>query len=223
MWQYAYLEMAGRNLGRFLREQRESRQLSQNQVAAAVGISHTYVSKIEQGHVSDLGRDVLRNLAGLFDLEEQFLESLLYDRPIAERSSPRPEPTREVAAVQIGNIAAGPRGRSRIEHWEYVPLSQTRGRILRAAVVDGDCMGDEVRPGDTVLFDQNPNPRDGQLVVAVLLDEGPDETGQGVLKRFFKLNGKVKLAPNVGDPIIVAADRVRIEGVVVEVRRRYAA
>jgi transcriptional regulator with XRE-family HTH domain len=215
--------MGMRNLGAYIRERRLERGLTQEEIGDAVGVSHSSVSKWERGRQEGMDFVTLRNLAAVLGDDAETLEALLRDEPRPAAPAPQPEPSREIPAYDIGTVAAGPRGRAEVHHWESVPLSQTRGRMLRAAIVSGDCMGDEVRPGDTVLFDRNPNPRDGQLVVAVLLDEGPDETGQGVLKRFFKLNGKVKLAPNVGDPIIVAADRVRIEGVVVEVRRRYAA
>jgi transcriptional regulator with XRE-family HTH domain len=215
--------MGMRNLGAYIRERRLERGLTQEEIGDAVGVSHSSVSKWERGRQEGMDFVTLRNLAAVLGDDAETLEALLRDEPRPAAPAPLPEPSREIPAYDIGTIAAGPRGRTEVHHWESVPLSQTRGRMLRAAIVSGDCMGDEVRPGDTVLFDRNPNPRDGQLVVAVLLDEGPDEMGQGVLKRFFKLNGKVKLAPNVGDPIIVAADRVRIEGVVVEVRRRYAA
>jgi transcriptional regulator with XRE-family HTH domain len=215
--------MGMRNLGAYIRERRLERGLTQEEIGAAVGVSHSSVSKWERGRQEGMDFVILRNLAAVLGDDAETLEALLRDEPLPGPLRPQPEPSREIPAYDIGTVAAGPRGRTEVHHWESVPLSQTRGRMLRAAIVSGDCMGDEVRPGDTVLFDRNPNPRDGQLVVAVLLDEGPDEMGQGVLKRFFKLNGKVKLAPNVGDPIIVAADRVRIEGVVVEVRRRYAA
>jgi transcriptional regulator with XRE-family HTH domain len=214
-----------REFGAYLQSARDDQGLTIAAVARAAGIDPSYLSRLEKGDAAykSVGVDVLRSLASVLDVPEQDLDARLYDRPLPGPLRPQPEPSREIPAYDIGTIAAGPRGRTEVHHWESVPLSQTRGRMLRAAIVSGDCMGDEVRPGDTVLFDRNPNPRDGQLVVAVLLDEGPDEKGQGVLKRFFKLDGKVKLAPNVGDPIIVAADRVRIEGVVVEVRRRYAA
>jgi len=212
-----------RLLGHYIRERRLERGLTQAQLGAAIGVSHSAISKMERGRQEGVDFVLLRNLAAALTEDADFLEGLLRDTPRPRGDSPGPEPAREVPAVLIGNIVAGPRGHSRIEHWEYVPLSQTRGRILRAAVVDGDCMADEVRPGDTVLFDQNPNPRDGQLVVAVLLDEGDGERGKGVLKRFYRLNGTIKLEPNVGDPLLLPADKVKIEGVVVEVRRRYAA
>lgn len=215
--------MGMRNLGAYIRERRLERGLTQEQLGEAVGVSHSSVSKWERGRQEGMDFVILRNIAAVLGDDADTLEALLRDEPRPNAPAPQREPSREIAVYDIGSIAAGPRGRAEVRYWTPVPLSQTRGRILRAAVISGDCMVDEVRPGDTVIFDSNPNPRDGQLVVAVLLDEGPDEKGQGVLKRFFRLNGKVKLAPNVGDPIIVAADRVRIEGVVVEVRRRYAA
>ncbi len=81
-------------------------------------------------------------------------------------------------------------------------------------------MEPDIRAGDVVIYDAaNKTPRDGQTVVATIPDEG-SERGRGVVKQFFKVAGKIKLAPLVGQPVTYAPDDVRIEGVVVEIRRK---
>ena len=216
--------MSARDLGQFVRQVREEKNLTQEQLGEAIGYSHAHVSKIERGSLAGLNLDLLQNLAAALGIPVEHLESLWRDQPLPRPLVPAPEPSREIPVYEVGTVSASSSaaGGRMVDHWEYVPLSQTRGRILRAAIVDGDCMEPDIKRGDTVLFDQNTQPRDGQVVVAVLLTEGPDERGKGVIKRFYRLNGKVKLEPNVGNPIIVPADQVKLEGVVIEVRRRYA-
>lgn len=212
--------MGMKELGALVKAEREARNLSQLELAEAVGIARSYVSKLERGQQEGIGFDVLRNLAQVLGQPYERLESLLRDLPYPP-AAPNPEPSREIPVV--ADLSAGPTGGGVIDHYEYVSLSETRGRLLRAGKCTGECMVPEINPGDTVIFDAaNKNPRDGQTVVATIPDPG-NERGRGVVKRFYRAGKKVKLDPIVGQPIVLDASDVLIEGVVVEVRRKYAA
>jgi len=88
-----------------------------------------------------------------------------------------------------------------------------------ALKVDGDSMKDEgIFDGDYVIVERRETARNGERVVALLAD------GETTLKTFFKeRGGKVRLQPANPEfkPVIVPADDVQIQGVVVGVMRRY--
>lgn len=214
--------MAIRELGETLRDRRKALGLLQVDVAKAAGIAQSYLSRIEAGDpaYNEVGRDVLRSLAAVLGEDVDELEAVLYDRPLPARLGVLPELPREIPVV--ARIDAGREGGLVIDRYEYSGRSETLGKMLRGAHVTGDCMEPELHAGDLVIYDTNRRePRDGQLVVAVIPDPG-SERGRGVVKQFYRLNGKIKLAPLVGEPLILAAGDVRIEGVVVEIRRKLA-
>ena len=84
--------------------------------------------------------------------------------------------------------------------------------------VKGDSMIDEqIRDGDYVIVEDRRTADNGEMVIALL--NGSDVT----LKKFYRENGKVRLQPaNVTiDPIIVPAEQVQVQGVVIGVMRKY--
>jgi repressor LexA len=125
-----------------------------------------------------------------------------------------------ISVPLVGNIAAG-------RPLEAVPTSETisipaeliagRGRafVLR---VQGDSMIDEqIRDGDFVIVEERKTADDGQTVVALV--DGAEAT----LKRIFRSGSDIRLQPAnpAMSPIVVEADRVKIQGVVVGVLRKY--
>jgi repressor LexA len=125
-----------------------------------------------------------------------------------------------ISVPLVGRIAAG-------RPLEAVPTSETlsipaelvagRGRafVLR---VEGDSMIDEqIRDGDFVIVEERKTADDGQTVVALI--DGTDAT----LKRIFRSGTDIRLQPAnpTMSPIVVDADRVKIQGVVVGILRKY--
>jgi repressor LexA len=128
----------------------------------------------------------------------------------------------EPAAVLplMGTIAAGsPLEAVRSDEAISVPADMVPGRgagyVLR---VRGDSMIDEqIRDGDFVVVEERPQARDGETVVALV--DGHEAT----LKRLYREGATVRLQPanaTMG-PIVLAADRVQVQGVVVGVIRKY--
>jgi repressor LexA len=96
-------------------------------------------------------------------------------------------------------------------------LVEGRGRcfVLR---VRGDSMIDEqIRNGDLVVVERREVARDGETVVALI--GGSDAT----LKRFYRAEPNVRLEPaNAAmEPLVLPADEVTVQGVVVGVIRKY--
>ena len=84
--------------------------------------------------------------------------------------------------------------------------------------VKGDSMIDEqIRDGDYVVVEDRKTATNGEMVIALL--GGADVT----LKKFYKDNGRIRLQPAnpAIQPLIIPADQVQIQGVVVGVMRKY--
>lgn len=84
--------------------------------------------------------------------------------------------------------------------------------------VRGDSMIDEqIRDGDFVIVEDRKVAENGEMVVALL--EGHDVT----LKKFYRENGHVRLQPAnpAMQPLVVPAERVQVQGVIIGVMRRY--
>jgi len=132
-------------------------------------------------------------------------------------------PTRTTArAVELpllGYVAAGAPieaviGSETIE----VPESLVGKRDTYVLRVKGDSMIDEqIRDGDLVIVEDRRSADDGETVVALL--SGTDVT----LKKLYRENGNVRLQPANPSiqPIVVPADQVQIQGVVIGVMRKY--
>jgi repressor LexA len=84
--------------------------------------------------------------------------------------------------------------------------------------VRGDSMIDEqIRDGDYVIVEDRRTADNGEMVIALL--NGSDVT----LKKLYREQGHIRLQPAnpAMQPILVAADQVQIQGVVIGVMRRY--
>jgi repressor LexA len=84
--------------------------------------------------------------------------------------------------------------------------------------VKGDSMIDEqIRDGDFVVVEDRKTAENGEMVIALL--GGAEVT----LKKFYLDNGRIRLQPAnaLMLPLIVPADQVQIQGVVVGVMRKY--
>lgn len=120
----------------------------------------------------------------------------------------------------LGRIAAG-RPIESVATDERVPVPPhlLSGRATEHYVlkVQGESMIDEgIHDGDFVVVLQRQEARAGEMVVALVEDEV-------TLKRFFPEGATVRLQPaNPSmEPIIVAADTVRVQGIVVGLMRRF--
>jgi repressor LexA len=84
--------------------------------------------------------------------------------------------------------------------------------------VRGDSMIDEqIRDGDYVIVEDRKSAENGEMVIALV--GGADVT----LKKLYRENGRVRLQPAnpTVQPLVLDADRVQVQGVVVGVMRRY--
>jgi len=120
----------------------------------------------------------------------------------------------------VGTIAAG-------VPLEAVPTTETltvpadmvsgRGRTFVLKIQGESMIGEQIREGDYVIIEERQLARDGETVVALV--DGTDAT----LKRFYREGPTVRLQPShpTMAPIVLPADRVQIQGVVVGLIRKY--
>ena len=142
---------------------------------------------------------------------------------ISENNIPAGENTNAPVAVHVpllGRIAAG-RPIEALNEPEQIVLPEEmlgRGRtyVLR---VEGESMIDEqIRNGDYVIVESRDTALDGEVVVALVDDN------DATLKSFYRQkDGRIRLQPAnpAVDPIIVDENRVRVQGIVIGVLRKY--
>ena len=137
-----------------------------------------------------------------------------------------PKPVREgildrhvVELPLAGRIAAG-RPLEAVEEKETISLADfARGEKTFVLQVKGESMReDHILDGDYIVVEQTQVANPGETVVAL---GGEDDA---TVKRFYReTGGKIRLQPanSTMEPIIVAAQDVRIQGRVVGVLRKY--
>ena len=120
----------------------------------------------------------------------------------------------------LGTVAAGMPIEA-LEVQEEINLPEEwlgKGRTF-ALRVRGDSMIDEqIRDGDTVVVETRETARNGETIIALV--DGDSVT----VKQYFREGDQVRLQPaNPAVPVLmVSADRVRIQGVVIGVLRRFS-
>jgi len=125
-----------------------------------------------------------------------------------------------VALPLVGTIAAGkPLEAVATSETIHVPAELVSGRTRTYVLkVMGDSMIDEqIRDGDLVVVEERPEARDGETVVALI------DRADATLKKFYREGPVIRLQPANPrmSPILVAAERVQVQGVVVGLMRDY--
>jgi repressor LexA len=166
----------------------------------------------------------LRSLATvhkhLTNLQEKGLIKRAWNRSRALELVPTQVAVRAVELPLLGRVAAG----SPIEAIDasetiFVPEDMVGRRDTYVLQVKGDSMIEEqIRDGDYVIVENRTSANDGEMVIALL--DGDSVT----LKKLYREGGgRVRLQPANArlDPMIVDQDRLRIQGVVIGVLRKY--
>ena len=118
-----------------------------------------------------------------------------------------------------GLIAAGePIEAVRGNELVAVPEDMIGRRDVYVLKVRGESMVDEqVKDGDYVIVENRTDPRNGEMVVALLNGEN------ATLKKFYREKSQIRLQPAhpTMKPIFVQDDELAIQGVVVGIMRKY--
>ena len=155
----------------------------------------------------------------LTNLQEKGFIKRVWNRSRSVELMPTRTGSRALDLPLLGRVAAGfPIEAVVSSETVSVPEDFVAARDTYALRVHGDSMIDEqIRDGDIVIVEDRNTADNGEMVIALL--EGADVT----LKTFFRENGNIRLQPaNASmEPIVVPANRVQVQGVVVGVMRRY--
>jgi repressor LexA len=166
----------------------------------------------------------LRSLATvhkhLTNLQEKGLIRRAWTRSRALELVPTEVKVHAVELPLLGRVAAG----SPIEAIDasetiFVPENMIGRRETYVLQVKGDSMIEEqIRDGDYVIVENRTTADDGEMVIALL--DGENVT----LKKLYREGGgQVRLQPANArlEPMVVDQDRLRVQGVVIGVLRKY--
>ena len=92
-----------------------------------------------------------------------------------------------------------------------------RGNYFVLQVQGESMIEEQIRDGDYVVVESRQTANQGETVVALVDDESV------TMKKFYKEGDSIRLQPanQTLDPIIVDASRVKVQGVVVSIMRKY--
>ena len=123
----------------------------------------------------------------------------------------------------VGRIAAGVPIEALEQHDDYLELGAgTVPDGCYALQVKGKSMIDDlIDDGDLVVIRPQETANNGDIVVALLMSQGPSTEGVATLKRIYRERDQVRLQPaNAAmQPIFVDPEQVRVRGKVVSVHR----
>lgn len=93
-----------------------------------------------------------------------------------------------------------------------------RGHTFALRVRGNSMIGEQIREGDFIVVEPRQTAENGQTVVALV--DGSEAT----VKRFYQERNQVRLEPANPEfePIVVPADRVKIQGIVIGLLRKYS-
>ena len=155
----------------------------------------------------------------LTNLQEKGFIKRAWNRSRSVELVPTRVGTRAVDLPLLGNVAAGVPIEAVVgTETVAVPENLVGKRETYALRVRGDSMIDEqIRDGDVVIVEDRKTADNGEMVIALL--RGTAVT----LKKFYRDNGRIRLQPanERVQPLVVDANLVQIQGVVVGVVRRY--
>lgn len=193
---------------RFFRDYRRQNGISPtlDEAAKALGVNkitiHEHIRHLEQkgAIVRDPGKS--RAVAVVFDPDAE-------EAAAAEAGQSLP---------LLGRIRAG-RPIEAVEDREDVPLTDlipTSGDHYLLQVRGNSMIEDHIADGDFVVVESRKNPRNGEIVVAILPDE------EATLKRFYREpDGRVRLQPANSEMEPIVVDAVEVRGIVRGVVRRF--
>ena len=156
----------------------------------------------------------------LTNLQKKVLVKRDWNRSRGLELVPTQVAVKAVELPLLGRVAAGsPIEAITASETIFVPEDMVGRRDTYVLQVKGDSMIDEqIRDGDFVIVENRRTARDGEMVIALL--DGESAT----LKKLYREGGgTVRLQPANArlKPIYVDQDRLRIQGVVIGVLRKY--
>ena len=131
-----------------------------------------------------------------------------------------PEPSSPTTLPLLGYVTAGQPVEAVVNAEEIsVPESfLTRGKNYVLQVRGSSMIDEHIQDGDYVVIEQREEAHNGEMVIALIDREN------ATLKKFYREGDQIRLQPanTALEPIWVKEDRIRIQGVVVGIMRKYS-
>lgn len=189
----------------YLAQRRKELNLTQKQIAQAVGVSEGTVSRWESGSIANMRRDrILRYATILKTTPESIMSGK--KQPIPPGFEPIPEMS---TLPRIGRIACGSPvlAQENIEAYDQVPALWRADFTL---LCTGDSMLPRIQDGDLVAIRRQPTVENGEIA-AVRIEE------EATLKRVYTYADRLVLQPEnpAFAPIVLVGEEmncVQIEG-----------
>ena len=204
---------------------REQIGLTMQELADAVGVSKSTVSKWEKGSIKNMRRDKIEKLAIALKIKPSLIIGMdsskddTISTPENARPLPPVLPCDYYHSVSAG-IGIGAEKHSK--QYNYWFTSQSQADRCFAVDVEGDSMEPELHDGDVAIVDTNEEPQNDDIVV---MYDKADELGY--IKRYRMTDNCVmfiSLNPAYDTmvfPLSDFTDRIVIHGKVIAVNRKY--
>ena len=173
--------------GDIIRELRQKKGLSQEQLGKMVGVQRAAINKYETGVVVNLKRSTIAKLATALGVTPTMLLGWDDEIPLASNIEPLPE-TKKIPIV--GEIACGAPILAQENITDYADMPKNINADF-ALICKGDSMvGAGIQDGDIVYIKKQDIIQNGQIA-AVIVNSDCEAT----LKRFYRDGNKVTLTP----------------------------
>lgn len=183
------------NWGITIRRLREAKGLTQEELAARIGMTRSLQSRVELGHFMQFSQDRLERYARALGLTPAQLSYQIYGQTEKEAKENTQQLLRRLAStldLQVPlysefPIHAGPGS----EITEYIPVARSKvGALdpdrLKAFPVKGMCMSPEIEEGDIVIVDTRAEINVNNIVAC-------QYDGEMHIGRIMKIDGKLYL------------------------------
>ena len=196
------------NLGERIKERREARKLTLEEVGDYVGVTKSTVRKWETGDIENMRRDKIAKLSEILSVSPLYIMGMIETYQISETANNQ--------IPLLGTIAAG-QPILAIEHIEDYFLLDSKIKADFCLRIKGDSMINvNIMDKDIVFIKKQCTIENGEIG-AILIDD------TATLKRFYHTNGQIILqAENPAyKPIIIEKGDVRVLGKLVASLREY--
>ena len=196
------------NLGERIKERREQKGLTLEEVGEYVGVTKSTVRKWETGDIENMKRDKIAKLAEVLSVSPLYIMGMI-DTYSMKDTIGNPIPL-------LGTIAAGSPilAEQNIEDYFNLDKKIKADFCLR---IKGDSMINvNILDGDIVFIKKQEDLEDGQIGAVLVNDSA-------TLKRFYRNNGSVILQAENPEykPLVISTGEVRILGKMVANLRQY--
>lgn len=205
-------------MGEFIKQLREERQLTQEELGKLLGVNRDAVSKWEKGRVENIKRTTIKKMAELFKVSPAELMCFEDLNPASKESAFK---KKNIRVPVLGSIPAGIPIEAIEEIIDYEEMAYQPGEFF-ALVVNGDSMEPRIRKGDVVILRKQEDVDSGD--VAAVMVNGFDATLKQVKKKGDLLilqSSNPKYEPMIFTKEEREEEPVRILGKLVELRGKY--